>query len=790
MSKVTIEIDGKKCEVEPGSMVIKAADDAGIYIPRFCYHKKLSIAANCRMCLVDVEKVGKPLPACATPVQDGMIVHTKTEKAREAQQAMMEFLLINHPLDCPICDQGGQCELQDLAMGYGKGLSRYEEGKRSVEDKDLGSLISTEMTRCIHCTRCIRFGEEIAGIPQLGMTGRGENCEVTTYIEQSLTSEMSGNVIDLCPVGALTSKPFRYSARAWEMEQAPSIAAHDCVGSHVQAHRRNGKVMRVIPRDNDHLNETWLSDRDRFSYCGAYSDDRVRQPMVKQGGEWREVDWQTALQLVVSRTQQIIKDNGAQEIGALASASATTEELYLFQKLMRSLGSHNIDHRLQQSDFSHQATAAAFPKSEVTIADFENQQTLFLVGSHLRHEQPIINHRVRKAVQKGANVCALNAIDYDFNYPLSHKIIAQPKAFVAHLMGIAKALLAGQDLAKFPDAVTFLAKIEPSETETHIAQQLAAGEAATVVLGALAQNHDTASSILNLAELITRLADAKLAVLTPGANTAGAWLAGAVPHRSAAGIAVAKPGLDCVRQLYKPLKAFFLLDTEPSLDCVYSAQAKKAMKQADMVVAVTPFIGDAKIYANVILPSVPVFETAGTFVNAAGEWQSFQAALEPFEAARPAWKILRVLGNLFHLDGFEQNTAFDVRDELKDLVANMSTHNEREWQAPTITNHSEYSIQRIEDWPMYRGDNLVRRSEPLQQSGAAVKAAAYIPTNLAKDLSLLDAEYVTVTQKNQTATLPLIIDDRIAENCAYIPGGFFEVVDLSGGFSEISIERG
>lgn len=789
MTKVTIEIDGKKCQAQPGEMVIQVADKEGIYIPRFCYHKKLSVAANCRMCLVDVEKAAKPLPACATPVQEGMIIKTKSAKARDAQRAIMEFLLINHPLDCPICDQGGACELQDVAMGYGKSVARYSEGKRAVEDKNLGPLISTDMTRCIHCTRCIRFGEEVAGTFQLGMIGRGEDSEVTACIEQSLTSEMSANVIDLCPVGALTSKPFRYSARAWELERVESIAGHDCVGSHIYVHRNNDQVKRVVPRDAEALNETWLSDRDRFSYCGLYADDRLAQPLIKQAGEWRQVDWQTALQLVATRIQETINTYGAGDVGSLISPQATIEEMYLLQKLMRNLGSNNIDHRIQQSDFSQQLEYGPYPGSEVPIDQYADLESILLIGSYLRHEQPIINHRVRQAVLKGAKVSVLHAIDFDYNYDLAHKIICSPNDYIAQLMGIAKGLLVQQDQAKFPTAVEWLQSVTPTKVQLEIATQLVESKTAAVILGANAQQHENAGVIYQLGKLITCLAGAKLAILTPGANSAGAWLAGALPHRSAAGITVPKPGLDVSKQLNKSLKAYILFGVEPELDCLLSAAAKRAMLQAEFVVAMTPFVGAAKDYADVILPTVPQFETAGTFVNACGEWQSFQAATIPFEAARPGWKILRVLGNLFHLDGFDQTTAFEVRDELHDQVAKMSNLNHKEWQKPHLIKSIEQPIQRVVEWPMYRTDLLIRRSQPLQASSASLNLAVYMNQKLAQELNLGNATLVKVTQGEVILSLPLVIDERIADKCVFIPAGFAASADLASGAAELKIER-
>lgn len=792
MTKITLEIDGKSLEVPAGSMIIQAADHAGIPIPRFCYHKKLSIAANCRMCLVDVEKVGKPVPACATPVQEGMIVRTCSAKARDAQKAVMEFLLINHPLDCPICDQGGQCELQDIAMSYGKSLSRYDEGKRAVNDDDLGSLIATEMTRCIYCTRCIRFGTEIAGVPELGITGRGEQSQVTTYLEHALTSEVSGNIIDLCPVGALTSKPFRYTSRAWELDCIPTIASHDCVGSNMYAHRYHTQILRVSPKDNEVLNESWLSDRDRFSYCGLYHPDRITQPLIKQAGVWQEVDWQTALEFVTSRTQQLLHEHGAQALGGLASSSSTIEELYLFQKLLRSLGCPNIDHRVHQADKDDPLQMGPVPGISVTLPDFAEQDVIFLIGSYVRHEQPLINHRIHQAAKKGAQIMTLNAIDYDFNYPIAHKIIVAPHEFVTHLKGIAKAILAQQSASKFSEAVEWLAAIQPSSEHLQIAQQLVVSKSTLIVLGAIAQNHPAANLIHNLATLITDLLQANIAVLTEGANTAGAWLAGAVPHQGIGCMTISTPGLAAWQQWQQPLKGYFLLNIDPPLDCANPTRAIDALAQAELVVVLASFLGEAKDYADVILPITPVFETAGTLVNVMGQWQSFSAATSPYGAAKPAWKVFRVLGNLLQLEGFEQTTISEVTEELQDQLSNIHNAQTSVWKplASVVQDPGE-GVYRISDWPMYRGDALVRYAEPLQRSGAALKLAAYISPELALQFNLTAATtHVKVTQNNHTVELPLVIDTRIPNHCVYIPSGYPEVALLAGGFDPIAIERG
>ena len=420
---LNIEVDGKLLQARRGQMLIEVTDANDIYIPRFCYHKKLTVAANCRMCLIEVEKAPKPLPACSTPVMEGMKVQTRSKLAIEAQKSVMEFLLINHPLDCPICDQGGECELQDLAIGYGEGVSRYQESKRIVMDKNIGPLIQTDMTRCIHCTRCVRFGEEIAGLREMGSVGRGERMEISTYIEKSVSSELSGNIIDICPVGALTSKPFRFSARAWEMVQRESIAPHDSVGSNVQLHIKDDRVMRVIPAENEAINEVWISDRDRFSYEGMYSDDRLQTPMIKQNGNWQETDWETALEFVGKNLDKILSSYGSDQLGGLISPASTLEELYLFQKLLRALGSNNIDSRLRQNDFAQQDADPAFPYLGQSIASLEDLDAVLMIGSNIRKEQPMINHRLRKASLKGADVMMINSVDYEINYDVSEQII-------------------------------------------------------------------------------------------------------------------------------------------------------------------------------------------------------------------------------------------------------------------------------------------------------------------------------------------------------------------------------
>lgn len=777
---VEIEINGEKLQVKPGSMIIEAADDAQIRIPRFCYHKKLSIAANCRMCLVDVEKANKPLPACATPVAPGMIIRTQSKEALIAQRAVMEFLLINHPLDCPVCDQGGECELQDVAMGYGKSVSRYTEGKRSVKDKDIGSLVATDMTRCILCTRCVRFGQEVLGIPELGATGRGEHTEVGTYIEKSLTSEMSGNIIDLCPVGALTSKPFRFKARAWELEQASSVAPHDCVGSNIYAHRHRDKVMRVVPKDDEAINECWISDRDRFSYEGLYHDDRITSPMIKKDGAWKTVDWQEALNFAVSGIQNVIDDVTASQLAAVASPNSTVEEHYLLQKLVRGLGSQNIDHRLRQTDFADQLVTPVFLGLPISIEDIEHQDRILLIGSDVQREQPIIGHRVRRAFLKGASIAAINPMDYQFNFDLQHNIVASPKAMLQELAAVTKAVLDkinSTDCAKVHGLLQGVTVNEPHQV---MADSLLASGEKLILLGAEALDHASGSQIKLLAATLAKAISGHCGFLTAGANSLGASLAGAIPHRTAANIAAVKPGLDAKQIWQSQLKAFILLNVEPELDCADSNMALASLQQANFVVSLSPFATPTmQDYADVILPICPFAETSGTFVNIESKWQSFAAAASPQGEARPAWKVLRVMGNLFQMDGFDYTASTEIRDELKQAVDSMAVIQTHFDYIPSqFTFSDDSALARVVQWPMYRTDNIVRRAPALQHSGASEVVSIRLNGAMIEKMDLLNAEQVIVKQNGSHVTLPLLADERIPDHCVYIPGGFDETATL------------
>ncbi|MDH5649194.1 MAG: NADH-quinone oxidoreductase subunit NuoG, partial [Gammaproteobacteria bacterium] len=619
--EVTFEINGQTVTAAKGSMVIQAADAAGIYIPRFCYHKKLSVAANCRMCLVEVEKAPKPLPACATPVAAGMKVFTQSPVAKMAQKGVMEFLLINHPLDCPICDQGGECQLQDLAMGYGGDISRFAENKRIVKDKNLGPLISTDMTRCIHCTRCVRFGEEIAGIREMGATGRGEHTRIGTYIEKSIDSELSGNVIDLCPVGALTSKPYRYTARPWELTSYESVSPHDCVGANLTVQTRSGKVMRVLPRENEGVNETWLADRDRFSYEALNSDKRLLTPMIQVDGKWQETDWDGALEAAVRGLGLVLEKYGARQLGALAAPGCTFEEHYLLQKLMRSLGSGNVDHRLRQTDFSDDNLLPPYPWLGQSLQELEQLDNALLIGSNINKDQPLIGLRLRKAHKNGASIMAINPVNYTFDYKLTHRITASPQNMLVSLGGVVKTLasLRGQNLAA--GVSTMLSGIEPGEKEKAIASLLAAKQNSAVLLGNYAQYHAQSAQVRVLAQLIAELSGAKLGYL-PEANSVGAWLAGCVPHRGVEGKDTSVAGLDSYAMFKQQLKGMLLMGLEPDLDSLSGGRTRVALQAADFVVMLASFKPEpgsvAHDCADVLLPMAAFTETAGTLVNCEG----------------------------------------------------------------------------------------------------------------------------------------------------------------------------
>jgi NADH-quinone oxidoreductase subunit G len=718
---VNVEINGKPVKARKGEMIIRVTDAHGAYVPRFCYHDKLSVAANCRMCLVEVEKAPKPMPACATPVAEGMKIFTHSPRAIGAQRATMEFLLINHPLDCPICDQGGECELQDLSLGFGRDYSRYDERKRSVADEDLGPLIATDMTRCIHCTRCIRFTEEIAGIQELGMIGRGEQMKVRRYIETTVHHELAGNVIDLCPVGALVSKPYRFSARAWEMMSVPLVSPHDGTGSNLFGHVLRGRLMRMVPRENEAINEIWIADRDRFSYEGIYSEDRLQRPMIRQGGagdaQWVETDWETAL----ARAAEGLRGRGA-EVGVLASPSSTLEELYLAGRIARGLGSGNIDSRLRQRDFRDQEADPLYPSLGLRIADIDSLQGLLLVGANLRREAPILAHRVRKAARRGAKVALLNPAVFNYHFPVAAYVESAPAAQVADLAAVLRAAAEAAGAAVPPHLAEVVGGAQVTDGHRAAAAALAAGDAGAkraVWLGALALRHPRYADLRALAAALAEVTGASLGVLAEGANAAGAALAGAVPHRDAGGKPASSPGLTAAGILARPLKAYLLTGgVEPWIDAPETA-AERVLGQAELVVAITPFASETlRKVAHVLLPAGTFAETSGTYVNLEGVWQSQSGAALPVGESRPGWKVLRVLGNLLGLSGFEYQSSEDVRTELAAIVGAQTAYAAPAYAGRHVVarDGGAQTTQKVVDVPMYQIDAVVRRAPSLQRT--------------------------------------------------------------------------
>ena len=702
---IEIQLDGQKVDVLEGSTIMHAAEKAGTYIPHFCYHKKLSIAANCRMCLVDVEKAPKPMPACATPVTQGMIVHTKNDKAIKAQKGVMEFLLINHPLDCPICDQGGECQLQDLAVGYGGSGSRYEEEKRVVAYKDVGPLVSMqEMSRCIHCTRCVRFGQEVAGVMELGMSHRGEHAEIETFVGMSVDSELSGNMIDICPVGALTSKPFRYSARTWELSRRKSISPHDSTGANLIVQVKANRVMRVVPLENEDVNECWIADRDRFSYEALSSDERLLSPMLKQGGEWKTVDWQTALEYVANGLKQIKSDHGADSVGTLASPHSTLEELYLAASLMRGLGSDNIDYRLRNAEFMQ---AAGVRWLGTSISSLSMLQRVLIIGSNLRKDHPLFAQRIRQAVRKGCAVSAINSsvelasVDA-WAMPIANAVMANSSTWTQLLADVASAIAVEK-------RVTAPAVGQATDIAKAIAKSLLSGERKAILLGNAAAHHANASSLLALANWIGAQTGASVGYLTEAANTVGAQIAGAMPQGK---------GLNAGQMLDGKLKAVVLLNTEPEFDSAPGAKSLATLNAAQMVVTLSPFKANMG-FSDVLLPIAPFTETPGTFVNAEGRVQSFHAVVKPLGDTRPAWKVLRVLGNLLGLPGFDFESSQDVLKQIQDIAGDQvaSDRLNNSSDAAIVLSAATQAAPAVAS--IYQLDSLVRRATSLQLTADA-----------------------------------------------------------------------
>jgi NADH-quinone oxidoreductase subunit G len=755
---INLEIDGAAVTVENGQTVMEAANKLGLFVPHFCYHKKLSIAANCRMCLVEVAKAPKPLPACATPATEGMKVQTHSKFAIDAQKGVMEFLLINHPLDCPICDQGGECQLQDLAVGYGGSASRYTEDKRVVTNKDLGPLISTDMTRCIHCTRCVRFGQEVAGVMELGMAGRGEHAEILSFVGRTVDSEVSGNMIDLCPVGALTSKPFRYTARSWELSRRKSVSAHDSLGSALVIQTKQDRVMRALPLEDETLNECWISDRDRFAYEGLNTEDRLTRPMVKRSTGWAEVDWSEALDVVAKGLKDVVVKHGGDSLGALVAPNLTVEELHLAQLLVRGLGSDNIDHRVRQ---------AAFPKTQgapwlgMPVADLSKLEAVLLVGSTIRKEQPLLATRLRAAAKKGLAINVLHVADDTLLMPVAHKLVVKPSALAAGLAGVANAA----DGKSAPDA----------------AKEIAAslkGKKAAILLGHYAQQHPQYAELLAVAHELAKLTGATVGVVPDGANAVGAHLTRAVPER----------GLDARAMLAAPRRGYLLAGLEPELDC--APGATQALAASEFVVALTAYRNGLMEHAHVLLPIAPYTETGGTFVNLEGRAQTFNAVVKPLGESRPAWKVLHMLGTMLGVKGFEGETLEAVRGSIAPELpawARAGLGNGFAGAGPAAAKEA-HRHERIAEVPLYAGDPVVRRAASLQKTADAVTApCARMNAATLAALGVAAGQPVKLRQGGGEAVLPAMLDSAVPEGCVRVARCLRETATLGEG--ELTVEK-
>ncbi|HLR12676.1 MAG TPA: NADH-quinone oxidoreductase subunit NuoG [Burkholderiaceae bacterium] len=786
---VELTIDGITVEAPEGSMVIEAAHRLGVYVPHFCYHKKLTIAANCRMCLVEVEKSPKALPACATPVTNGMVVHTRSRAAVEAQKSVMEFLLINHPLDCPVCDQGGECQLQDLAVGYGASASRYTEAKRVVTVKPMGPLISADaMQRCIHCTRCVRFGQEIGGVMELAMLERGEFSEIATFVGEAVESELSGNMIDICPVGALLSKPYKMSARTWELARRRSISPHDSLGANlvVQVFRRG--VARVVPYENEEVNECWISDRDRFAYDGLNHGDRLHHPHVRgKDGQWREVSWTEALQVAIDGINTVREEVGAQQIGALASSLATTEELSLLARLTRSLGSENIDFRLRHADPDVINALEGVPWLGMPIADLQKLDRVLVVGSNLRQEHPLMAQRLRQAVKTGTQVSFIESAADDPLFSVHSRLTVAPSQIPAALAQVAGAVdhaRAAQDDNTAPAAT--------DDAAAQIAASLVSGERVAVLMGNQAVTSSRATQILAQAQALAKATGATLGFLTEGGNTVGGYLARAVP---------ANGGLSAQQMLADPLQAYIVLMAEPALDADNGALALDTLKAGGFKVALTPYRSAAQDWADVMLPVSPFTETSGTFVNAEGRAQSFKGVVPALGDTRPAWKVLRVMGNLFELQGFEEESSEAVRDAIldgnyRDQLSNRITATPAADTAAEVSETQANAgsadslvLERLGDVPIYRVDMIVRRSQPLQETTqSALPVARLAPAHM-QSLGVATGDAVRIRSREGEITLPAQEDATVAPGVLRLVAAFSETQALGSSSGEVTVER-
>lgn len=759
MKEIEIELDGIKVKAQENENLLEVSLKNGRYIPHFCYHKKLSIAANCRMCLVEVEKAPKPIPACATKIADGMKVFTNSKLASEAQKGVMEFLLINHPLDCPICDQGGECQLQDLAMDYGKDATRFEEKKRVVVDENLGSLIQTNMTRCIQCSRCVRFTDEIAGYQELGMYYRNNHVRVMSFLERSLDSEISGNVIDLCPVGALTSKPFLYKARNWELSRRKSISSHDSLGSNLLVNiDKYYKVVRVLPLENEEINECWISDRDRFAYNGLYNEQRVVSPMVKQDGKWQSVSWEIAIEYVSRTIYQIIQEQGKDNIGVIASPNSTLEELYLLQKLMLTLGIENLDHRINQTDFSleKQKITNYLGSSIVSLASADH---ILLLSTNLRKDQPLLAQRLRQSTKHNTVIDSISMVNEDFLFKTESDVLVSIDDFQLYLLNllyVACEVTGKQSII----ATSFVEGLAVSKDSIKLIVNNLLKAKSFILFGKLIESMENYSDILFILQELSKITGAKIGLIPSFSNSVGASIIEFLPfgkhnfNRQEITTEIVevdrmqkehyKNGLNIKEMLEKKLKSYILFNVELDKDYPDKDLVMKALNAALSVIIFSPYVNSNMLeYADVILPIATSYETSGTFINCEGKIQSFNGSTRPYELSRPAWKLIRVLANQFGFANFNQDNINQLREEMFDVMNNYET---KLVSSLEVSKHLEnVTLKKSEKITMlslnniYNNDSIVRRSKPLQETALA-KQICVIGVDLANKHNLTDKE--------------------------------------------------
>ncbi len=785
---VTVTIDGVDIKAPRNAMLIEVADQAGIDIPRFCYHKHLTVAANCRMCMVEVEKAPKPLPACATPVMDGMKVHTHSELALDAQKGTMEFLLINHPLDCPVCDQGGECELQDIAVGYGSDVSRFTERKRVVKDKNIGPLVSTDMTRCIHCTRCVRFGNEIAGVSELGATGRGEFMEIGTYVEKSLSSELSGNVIDLCPVGALNAKPSRMKGRAWEMEEHHTFSAHDSFGSNLTVHTLRNEVIRVVPRENAEINETWISDRDRFSYEGMYSENRLNKVMHKKNEEWESLRWSNALQDIAGT----LKNYAPEEIGILISPNQTNEEIYLMQKIARALDINNIDHRTQQTDFSGQQDDPIFPWLGMGISDIEKQDVILIIGSDIRSEQPMLTHKIRKASQRGAKVIVINPQSCQFNMKLAASEIVKPQDWLQHLISLLAAVSQSSD-KKAPSELEGLLKNSNSQIDfSEIVNSLISSDSSCVLIGGLMQQHYEYSNMRAIANCIAELTNSLFGYISMASNSSGASLLGALPHRDVMGDEIDQHGMTCTEMLVAPRKVYLIMGLELEWDSAIPAQALSALESADVVICMHSHISEQmKSYCDWMLPINCYAESEGTKINIEGRWQSHSKIVSSDDETKDGWKALRMLGVELGLEAFNYMTLEEVQKEIAEILPDDFEFSNSMKALPDITVNEESAdtLYCTGSLPIYTIDTLVRNAPSLREAQGCSESELHVHEQDVKRHGLIEGKWVKVSQGDQSGIFACVTDNSVLPGTVYIPRGLPRSEKLGAYFGQVQLKN-